>query len=231
MGSLRSKLRCTFRLIEFGFQVAPENRVGCPNTPLIFLGRRKMNWNFKDLTAQQFGLWTVLRLGERREKTRSVSWLCRCACGRESTIQSSDLMSGKSTKCRWCGDHPLKEGQAIGNRVFKDYRVPAIRRGFSWELTREQFDFLICQSCHYCGSKPRRIVRKRHYGELVCNGVDRRDNMKGYFLPNAVPCCTTCNRAKSTMSESEFQEWIEKVYHHGKQTSRFCRRTKQDCKE
>lgn len=48
---------------------------------------------FKDITNQQFGDWTALIfLGD-------YQWWCRCKCGTERAVTTSDLYSGKSTSC------------------------------------------------------------------------------------------------------------------------------------
>jgi hypothetical protein len=86
-----------------------------------------------------------------------------------------------------------------------------------WELTRKQFDNLLSQPCYYCGASPRRVIVKKAFGFLVCNGIDRRDNGTGYTVANAVSCCPRCNRSKGPMSEDEFWEWIQNVYKHTSQ--------------
>ena len=52
----------------------------------------------KDLTGQKFGRLTVI---ERKEsdKHKNVLWLCKCECGNEKVIRSSDLKSGKIVSC------------------------------------------------------------------------------------------------------------------------------------
>lgn len=52
----------------------------------------------KDLSGQQFGLWTVLRRGENDSCGRAV-WLCRCACGTERFVVGKSLRSGLSCGC------------------------------------------------------------------------------------------------------------------------------------
>ncbi len=61
-----------------------------------------------DMTGQRFGKWTVL---ERAEDDRSpnVTWLCRCACGKEKVVQGSRLRRGGSTRCGSCAA-PEREG-------------------------------------------------------------------------------------------------------------------------
>jgi len=49
---------------------------------------------------------------------------------------------------------------------------------------------------------------------ILVNGIDRINSNIGYIEGNVVPCCKHCNRAKNTMSDSEFREWIKKIYAH-----------------
>ena len=50
----------------------------------------------------EFGRWTVVRLEGRRGCHRL--WLCRCECGGESLLTTSNLTSGHSRQCRRCAD-------------------------------------------------------------------------------------------------------------------------------
>lgn len=45
-------------------------------------------------------------------------------------------------------------------------------------------------------------------------GVDRVDNGIGYTIENVVPCCGTCNHAKSAMSVDEFISWALRIARH-----------------
>lgn len=63
----------------------------------------------------------------------------------------------------------------------------AIRHGFDWAFTKEEYSELIGQTCHYCGANTSRETGK---------GLDRLDNLKGYIHGNVVPCCGRCNRVR-----------------------------------
>jgi len=53
-----------------------------------------------DLTGQQIGQWTVIcRVPNHGIRTY---WLCRCACGREYEVVSTNLIRGVSKRCRKC---------------------------------------------------------------------------------------------------------------------------------
>lgn len=49
-------------------------------------------------------------------------------------------------------------------------------------------------------------------GGYVYNGLDRRNNNKGYTHDNIVPCCKPCNYAKRDMNIEEFRNWVRRVY-------------------
>ncbi len=71
-----------------------------------------------------FGLWVVLREVERSAPRRSNGqrvrqFVCRCACGRESTLPLSNLRGGQSTRCRQCAYEARRGGVSCG----PEYRV------------------------------------------------------------------------------------------------------------
>lgn len=58
----------------------------------------RRNHNFKDITGQRFGRWTVI--GEDRSpRLRKVKWLCRCDCGNERAVYADNLQMGYSRSC------------------------------------------------------------------------------------------------------------------------------------
>lgn len=58
--------------------------------------------NFKDLTGQRFGKWTVTSRANVHRK--SAYWNCVCDCGNHSVVYGSDLRTGRSTRCVACGN-------------------------------------------------------------------------------------------------------------------------------
>lgn len=54
------------------------------------------------LTGKQFGEWKVLGRSQTHSKGHAL-WECRCSCGRVSDVQTGNLTSGRSTRCRACG--------------------------------------------------------------------------------------------------------------------------------
>lgn len=76
------------------------------------------NYGFKktinDLSGQQFGLWTVIKLAGRNKK-REAQWLCRCQCGTERVISTYDLKHGRTYGCIKCAHD---EGRAGNHTQF-----------------------------------------------------------------------------------------------------------------
>ena len=54
-----------------------------------------------DLTGQRFGKLTVIRKDEKQKRTsdRSCLWLCKCDCGNEIIVKSSNLKNGYTKSC------------------------------------------------------------------------------------------------------------------------------------
>ena len=55
-----------------------------------------------DITGQQYGRLTVLGISHRYRRSRRIviiHWQCRCTCGVEVTVSTSDLRSGNTQSC------------------------------------------------------------------------------------------------------------------------------------
>lgn len=95
------------------------------------------------------------------------------------------------------------------------YEHQAKKRGYIFELTKEQFKELTKQNCWYCGQEPAQI--KRGYGHApkdayyLYNGIDRVDNEVGYTEANCIPCCGRCNRMKNVLHAEDFIIHIRKI--------------------
>lgn len=84
-------------------------------------------------------------------------------------------------------------------------------------ITKEEFRQLTQQDCHYCGDVPKNIAKPANSTTAyIYNGVDRKDNRKGYIHGNVVSACKICNAAKSSLTEKEFNEWIQRLIQHQK---------------
>ena len=61
-----------------------------------------------DLTGKRFGSLVVIERNGTDKKTRNPLWLCRCDCGKTTTVRGCNLRTGNTRSCG-CGMH-FKEG-------------------------------------------------------------------------------------------------------------------------
>jgi hypothetical protein len=182
-----------------------------------------MYHTIKDLIGKRFGKLLVVADSGERNNHREVIWSCLCDCGKECKKTSSTLSANKSRSCGCNRSEPKPSLQkkriddAPQRQSFTQYRVAAKSRGYTFNLTLEQFKNICSLDCFYCGSSPS-MVKRTKYDSISMNGVDRKDNVLGYESSNCVPCCDICNRMKHTLSVEEFVQHIEKVYHSSRQS-------------
>ena len=169
----------------------------------------------KDLKGKRFGKLVVVGFVHRVNSY--PLWKCKCDCGVEKEISGYDLSSGKTKSCTCLRkDKALPYGESSFNQLFVHYKGNASRRGLSFRLSKKKVKELTQKNCHYCGVVPSQkyMHTSRNHGGYVYNGIDRVNNRYGYYAKNCVPCCKTCNGAKSNMKVEEFMLWIERLITH-----------------
>ena len=168
--------------------------------------------NKAKLTGKTFGMWHVIEEAAERGNGNQIRWKCRCACGVVKFVHSASLVQGKSKSCGCIKS--LGPGEYATRIILRQYQDGAERRGHQWRLSRSQALDLFARPCHYCGLPPSNVCC-RPSGCFTYSGIDRLDNSRGYELDNCVPCCTTCNKAKRTMTMTEFKSWLARIFERG----------------
>jgi hypothetical protein len=168
-----------------------------------------MNNRIKDLTGQRYGQLTVFEFYERKDYR--TFWKCLCDCGKEKIIDACSLRTGhtRSCGCFFNRGNQIEYGLAAFNRLYHSYKVKAKDRNREFLLNKDDFRTITLQNCYYCGIEPKQIYRPRSNtgisnGPYVYNGIDRKENLKGYTLENCVACCGRCNRMKLQLSVEDF---------------------------
>jgi len=105
------------------------------------------------------------------------------------------------------------------NRLLKDYRAGAVKRGYEFSLEFDEFTSLLSGNCVYCGAEPYVHEYEKQYMQVTeepykHNGIDRINPNKGYSFDNCVSCCSKCNYAKHEMTIDEYKEWLVKSYNY-----------------
>lgn len=120
------------------------------------------------------------------------AWVCRLDQDEIKIIKERDLRRRKGTRTG-----PL---QASMNRIFFGYKDRCRKRNIYFELSMEDFKRLTQQACVYCNKPPSNGGRKEIF---VYNGIDRKNNSRGYTVANSVPACAECNQIKSDILSFE----------------------------
>jgi hypothetical protein len=179
-------------------------------------------WRVANKIDQRFGRLLVTRLVGKDERTGCALWECQCDCGNAVILASSQLGPTSGTQSCGCLQKErqleavsLPEGEGALRSLFAEYRRDAKRRGYVFDLTREQFAERVTKRCYYCGSGPSNFhIRKAMNGGMFYNGIDRLNNDLGYTAENSVACCWECNHLKGTRSVDEFMEHILRIAKH-----------------
>ena len=171
-----------------------------------------------DLVGKKIEKLTVVSIGGTTSRGIRL-WNCLCECGNTVQITTGNLTSCRPTKSCGCALKYRKQNlrlwanpDSLVRQLMGHYQQGAKRRKLEFALDIEIFRTLIFQDCFYCGAKPNQVYRPTRYkSALRYNGIDRKENEKGYIPENCVPCCKICNQAKSTLSQKEFFDWIWKI--------------------
>jgi 5-methylcytosine-specific restriction endonuclease McrA len=184
----------------------------------------------KDYAGLRFG--RLLVVSKTTTKIgNSFGWICRCDCGTEKILNPTNLKSTKSCGClrrdlarerspRANEARRDLPGEAGLSGVFRNYKTSSKRKGFDFRLTREDVRDLTQGLCYYCDEPPLLVSKRssktynaagRERTAYRYNGIDRKDNSKGYTLDNVVPCCWPCNLMKRDMNHDEFLAHVSKI--------------------
>ena len=146
-------------------------------------------------------------------------WWCRCDCGnlvRRSTFRLKQPRAQSRIGERSCGcieAENKKNGRMSAHQLYQKYKAGAVRRGLNFALIEDRFLQLTSQPCYYCGAPPSQEHRHRKdWGSYVYNGIDRKDNSRGYTIDNCVPCCKVCNSMKGKMDENAFLLQVKRIF-------------------
>ena len=171
-----------------------------------------------DLSGERFRRLLVLkRIGlNPTTKRHSPLYECQCDCGSILEVPSYALLSGKRVSCG-CARNKISVKQRAERRAYTNYRKQAEIRKLSFNISLKEFSNLSQQPCVYCGDLRMNVAKVKRVigsGSYEYNGMDRIDNTKGYSMSNVVPCCKTCNFAKSDKTHQEFLSWVKQVFNY-----------------
>jgi len=76
----------------------------------------------KDLINNTYGYWTVLSESSRSKSNKRM-WKCLCKCGLTQDVNQSNLISGKSSKCRECSRELIRNSVKLADhRLYSTWK-------------------------------------------------------------------------------------------------------------
>lgn len=192
-----------------------------------------------DLKGKVFGNLTVIKAAGRiilnnNYKLSRVVWECLCSCGNTHLVQTAALNRNKINHCEECVN-TYKKTSLVKNyfskmskeehthytflNLYRRYKDNAKTYNRTFELTEEEFKQLTSSNCFYCDIKPHKKAqfyyhKKTKVEHYIYNGIDRKDNNKGYTLENSLPCCFSCNEMKKASTFENFVDKIKTIYNN-----------------
>lgn len=98
------------------------------------------------------------------------------------------------------------------------YIKSAKKRNLVWDISNDLAKQLFKTKCYYCGEidlvKGKRVRDSENQDEfeyVEINGIDRKDNTKGYINDNVCACCTMCNFIKGSIHIDTYLQRIKHI--------------------
>lgn len=169
----------------------------------------------KNLLNKKFGKLTVIEFS-RIDKNQKARWICICDCGNKVERMASGLRKNRISHCgclpKGLGARLAPEESGL-NVVISYYKSNAKKRNVEYSLSKEEAKNLFKSKCHYCNKEPENLmIKRKSYCRLIYNGIDRKNNDKGYTTQNCVTCCKDCNYLKNKRNYEEFLSKINTIY-------------------
>lgn len=164
-----------------------------------------------NIENERFG--KLVALSREGTQNNNAIWKCKCDCGNTKLVRLDHLRHGSTCSCGCLPPHTQKpSGRSNFERLYRVYVKGAVKRNYTFDLSKIQFEALVQANCWYCGVEPIQVMLNSHSnGAYIYNGIDRIDNTIGYTIENCVTCCKVCNRAKREMSYDEFMAYLRRI--------------------
>lgn len=173
-----------------------------------------------DLTGKKFGRLIVLERGlNDSSKRKRVRWQCRCECGKQVLVLSTNLIQGYIRSCGCLNkDSHYKGHNDISGTYWELLKFGAIKRGYEFDLSIEFLWNLFQQQKGKCALTGLPIKLERHYRKnKQTASLDRIDNKKGYLSDNVCWVHKDINFMKGKLDLETFIKYAERIAKNGKQ--------------
>jgi hypothetical protein len=121
--------------------------------------------------------------------------------------QEGYLIHNAEMAKKWRENNPEKMIEANENKKnskeinYSNYKRNANMKNLDFSINYDEYCNIVTKECYYCG-----IIQERGF-----NGIDRKDQTKGYILDNCSSCCKMCNYMKGSTSDEVFIKRVEHI--------------------
>lgn len=166
--------------------------------------RRKQ---YRDLIGIVFGKLKVVEFVGVDKKQQAL-WECECECGNKK-ITTTYCLTSKQVKSCGCLNK-TRFGEISGSH-FANIKKHANLRNLSFEIKIDYIWNLFLSQNRKCVLSGVELVFDKVRGKTTAS-LDRIDSSKGYIEGNVQWVHKDVNRMKTDFLESEFKEWVKKIY-------------------
>lgn len=186
-----------------------------------------IKYNFVDLTSQKIEKLTVIKMSDKKTKTRGVLWECLCECGKTILLPSNSLISRNTTSCGdikihprnigFCGEIPISHIHAIKNNAIKRRLEFCVSGEYLWELFIKQDRR--CTISNRLLTFTSKTNPSLYRGETTAS-LDRIDSSRGYIEGNVQWLHKDINKMKFAFSDEKFIDICKEIYLFNKNKAR-----------
>lgn len=166
-------------------------------TKIANLGNKHGQNNAIDLTGQLKGQLLPIKRLDTKARNNSWEWLCQCTCGRTCISNTTDLNSGRKTRCNYCSDHAIiSKGEQTIKTLLKNNDIYFVQQktfeNCIHPLTNKQlrFDFFIVDQNYlieFDGEQHYKLSQTSKWYNK-CKTLSLRDEYKNeWCLKNNIP--------------------------------------------
>lgn len=179
-----------------------------------------MNKNSKNLFGKRFGDLCVEKFDENfynnKKKNQSYNkWICRCKCGEITSVISSHLLSGNTSRCKKCKFKNQQINGKFSKTFYLHIRDGAKKRNIEFNLNYNFLCQLFEKQSGFCAITKKPIffanTIKDHKNGKTTASLDRIDSSKGYIKKNVQWVHKDVNKMKSNLNEKDFIELCKNV--------------------
>lgn len=164
-----------------------------------------------DFTKSKFKSGKILSKTTKNCSNNLNRWIVQCECGKKFTTNSRKLNKLNKISCRICNNTIKRQDIILPVYIYTRIKTNAEKRNYSWEISREDLEFLLIKQNFKCALSGVDIIiatkaTNDKRGQTTIS-LDRKDSSIGYTIDNIQWVHKRINLMKNKFPDKEFLEW------------------------